>query len=99
MKLFRDAGFESIGLVASQLVSGIILSGQGPNTTTYLLGVNSHGNTALKQNNNNGAIIAYVAAGNADFPATIAVTGNNHIFSSGNDATSIFYYVESGVAL
>jgi hypothetical protein len=99
MKLFREAGFENIGLVASQLVSGVILSGQGSNTITYLLGANCHINTSLKQNNNNGAVIAYIAAGNADFPATIAVTGNNNIFSSANDATSIFYYVESGVRL
>jgi hypothetical protein len=99
MKLFREVGYESIALVANQIVSGVILSGQGPNTTIYLLGANCHINTVLKENNNNGAVIAYIGAGNANFPCTVAVTGNNHIFSSGNDATSIFYYVESGVAL
>jgi hypothetical protein len=99
MKLFREAGFENIALVASQVLSGVVLSGQGPNTITYLLGANAHANTTLKENNNNGSVIAYVGAGNANFPATIPVTGNKHIFSSANDSTSIFYYVESGVAL
>jgi hypothetical protein len=97
-RYFRDNGFENVAQVASSLLSGVVLSGQGPNTTIYLLGANAHSNTVLKQNNNNGAIIAYIAAGNSDFPATIAVTGNNHIFSSGNDACSLFYYVESGIS-
>jgi len=93
-KYYREAGFEGIAQVASSLTSGVLISGQGANTTIYLLGANAHSNTVLKQNNNNGSIIAYIAAGNSDFPATIAVTGNNHIFSSGNDACSLFYYVE-----
>jgi hypothetical protein len=93
-KYYREAGFEGIAQVASSLVSGVVLSGQGPNTTIYLLGANAHSGTALKRNNNNGAVIAYIAAGNSDFPATIAVTGNDHIFSSANDACSLFYYVE-----
>jgi len=99
MKLFREAGFENIALVASQVLSGVVLSGQGPNTITYLLGANAHINTSLKENNNNGSVIVYVGAGNASFPATIPITGNKHIFSSANDSTSIFYYVESGVRL
>ena len=93
-KYYREAGFEGIAQVASSLTSGVLISGQGANTTIYLLGANAHANTVLKQNNNNGSIIAYIAAGNSDFPATIAVTWNNHIFSSGNDACSLFYYVE-----
>jgi hypothetical protein len=93
-KYYREAGFEGIAQVASSLTSGVLISGQGPNTTIYLLGANAHANTVLKQNDNNGAVIAYIAAGNSDFPATIAVTGNNHIFSSANDACSLFYYVE-----
>jgi len=93
-KYYREAGFEGVAQVASSLTSGVLISGQGANTTIYLLGANAHANTVLKQNNNNGSIIAYIAAGNSDFPATIAVTGNNHIFSSGNDACSLFYYVE-----
>jgi Na+-transporting NADH:ubiquinone oxidoreductase subunit NqrA len=96
-KYFRDDGFENIAQVASTLFSGVVLSGQGPNTTIYLLGANAHTNTVLKQNNNNGTVIAYIAAGNNNFPCTIALTGNNDIFSSGNDAVSLFYYVESGV--
>jgi hypothetical protein len=98
-KYFRENGFEDVALVASKTLSGVVLSGQGSNTITYLLGVNTHINTTLKENNNNGSIIAYVGAGNASFPATIPITGNKHIFSSANDSTSIFYYVESGVAL
>ena len=93
-KYYREAGFEGVAQVANTLLSGVVLSGQGPNTTIYLLGANAHANTVLKQNNNDGSIIAYIAAGNSDFPATIAVTGNNHIFSSANDACSLFYYVE-----
>ena len=95
-RYFRDDGFENIAQVAHKLLSGVVLSGQGTNTTIYLLGVNAHTNTTLKENNNAGAVIAYIAAGNADFPATIAITGNNHIFSTANDAVSLFYYVESG---
>jgi hypothetical protein len=99
MKLFREAGFENIASVASQVLSGVVLSGQGSNTITYLLGVNTHINTTLKENNNNGSVIAYVGAGNASFPATIPITGNKHIFSSANDSCSLFYYVESGISL
>jgi len=94
---FRDAGFESVAQVANTLLSGVVLSGQGANTTIYLLGANAHSNTTLKQNDNNGAVIAYVPAGNNSFPCTIAVTGNNHIFTTTNDAVSLFYYVESGI--
>jgi len=94
---FRDAGFESVAQVANTLLSGVVLSGQGANTTIYLLGANAHANTTLKQNDNNGAVIAYVPAGNNSFPCTIAVTGNNHIFTTTNDAVSLFYYVESGM--
>ena len=94
---FRDAGFESVAQVANTLLSGVVLSGQGANTTIYLLGANAHANTILKQNDNNGAVIAYVPAGNNSFPCTIAVTGNNHIFTTTNDAVSLFYYVESGI--
>jgi len=99
MKLFREAGFENIALVASRVLSGVVLSGQGENTITYLLGANAHINTTLKENNNNGSVIAYIGAGNANFPATIEVTGNKHIFSTANDSISLFYYVESGVTL
>jgi hypothetical protein len=99
MKLFREAGFENIALVASQVLSGVVLSGQGENTITYLLGANAHINTTLKENNNNGSVIAYIGAGNSNFPATIPVTGNKHIFSTANDSISLFYYVESGVTL
>jgi len=94
---FRDAGFESVAQVANTLLSGVVLSGQGANTTIYLLGANAHANTTLKQNDNNGVVIAYVPAGNNSFPCTIAVTGNNHIFTTTNDAVSLFYYVESGI--
>ena len=95
-KYFREAGFESVAQVASTLLSGVVLSGQGPNTVTYLLGANAHFNTTFKENNNNGRVIAYIPVGNNNFPCTIAVTGNNHIFTTANDAVSIFYYVESG---
>jgi Na+-transporting NADH:ubiquinone oxidoreductase subunit NqrA len=96
---FRDAGFESVARVANTLLSGVVLSGQGSNTITYLLGATAHTNTTFKENNNNGSVIAYVPAGNNNFPCTIAVTGNKHIFTSANDAVSIFYYVESGIPL
>jgi hypothetical protein len=93
-KYFREAGFESVAQVAHSLLSGVVLSGQGQNTTIYLLGANAHANTTLKQNDNNGAVIAYLPAGNNNFPCTIAVTGNKHVFSTANDAVSLFYYVE-----
>ena len=93
-KYFRENGFEDVALVASRTLSGVALSGQGPNTIIYLLGANSHVNTVLKENNNNGSVIAYIGAGNANFPCTVAVTGNKHIFSTANDSISLFYYVE-----
>jgi hypothetical protein len=97
-RYFRDNGFENVAQVASSLLSGVVLSGQGTNTITYILGVNAHANTTLKQNDNNGAVIAYIPGGNNNFPCTIAVTGNNHIFTTTNDAVSLFYYVESGIS-
>jgi hypothetical protein len=99
MKLFREAGFESVGLVATTLLSGVVISGKGPNTTIYLLGGSAHVNTTLKENDNNGAVISLLPAGNSEFPCTVAVTNNKHIFSTTNDACSLFYYVESGVSL
>ena len=93
-RYFREDGFEAQASVSNILTAGVLLAAPGAGKTIYLLGANAHANTVLKQNNNNGSIIAYIAAGNSDFPATIAVTGNNHIFSSGNDACSLFYYVE-----
>jgi hypothetical protein len=96
MKLFREAGFESVGLVATNLLSGIVISGQGSNTITYLLGGSAHVNTTLKENDNNGRVISLLPAGTAEFPCTIAVTGNKHIFHTANDSCSLFYYVESG---
>ena len=99
MKLFREAGFESVALVATTLLSGVVISGQGSNTITYLLGGSAHANTTLKENDNNGRVISLLPAGNSEFPCTIAVTGNRHVFHTANDACSLFYYVESGVPL
>ena len=97
MKLFREAGFESVGLVATTLLSGIVISGQGLGTTTYLLGASAHINTTLKENSDGGRIIAYLPAGNAEFPCTIPVSGQINIFHTANDACSLFYYIESGI--
>jgi Na+-transporting NADH:ubiquinone oxidoreductase subunit NqrA len=97
-KYFRDAGFENVAQVSHTLLSGVVLSGQGTNTTIYLLGANAHANTTLKENNNNGSVIAYIPAGNNNFPCTVACTGNRNIFSTANDAISLFYYVESGTS-
>ena len=97
-KYFRENGFEDVALVASRTLSGVALSGQGTNTRIFLLGANAHTNTILKEDNNNGSVIAYIGAGNANFPSTIEVTGNKHIFSTANDSISLFYYVESGTS-
>jgi hypothetical protein len=96
-KYFRDEGFQSVASVANKLLSGVVLSGQGLGTTTYLLGGSAHINTTLKENNDGGRIIAYLPAGNAEFPCTIPVSGQINIFHTANDACSLFYYIESGI--
>jgi len=94
-RYFRDDGFEGIASVANATGAGVIISGQGSNTTTYLLGVNAHANTALRESGAAGNIIVVVGAGNFNFPATIAVDGSKNIYATAADAASIFYYVEN----
>ena len=94
-RYFRDDGFESTALVASLTGAGVIISGQGSNTTTYLLGVNAHTNTALRESGAAGNIIVVVGAGNFNFPATIAVSGTKNIYTTAADAASVFYYIEN----
>jgi hypothetical protein len=92
-RLFRDDGFESSALIANTLLSGVVLSGQGTQNIC-LLGACAHLNTTLKENDNNGRVIAYISAGNADFPCTLIVSGNKSIFHTTNDALSLFYYTQ-----
>lgn len=94
-RYFRDDGFESIALVASATGAGVLFSGQGSNTTTYLLGVNSHAVTTLRESGALGNIIMNIGAGNFNFPATIALDGSKNIYSSAADSVSIFYYIEN----
>ena len=94
-RYFRDDGFEGIASVASATGAGVLFSGQGSNTTTYLLGVNSHANTALRESGAAGNIIVAIGAGNFNFPATIAVDGSKNIYSTAADAVSMFYYVQN----
>jgi hypothetical protein len=94
-RYFRDDGFGGIASVVSATGAGVILSGQGSNTTTYLLGVNSHSNTTLKESGTLGNVIMNIGAGNFNFPATIALDGSKNIYSTGADAISIFYYIQN----
>jgi hypothetical protein len=94
-RYFRDDGFEGIASVVSATGAGVILSGQGSNTTTYLLGVNSHSNTTLRESGALGNIIMNIGAGNFNFPATIALDGSKNIYSTGSDSVSLFYYIQN----
>jgi hypothetical protein len=93
-RYFRENGFEAPASIANILTSGVLLSGQGAGRETYLLGVNAHVNTTLRQNNATGIIIMNVAGGNSDFPCSIRLDGNIPIWSTAPDAVSLFYYVE-----
>ena len=94
-RYFRDDGFEGVASVASATTAGVIFSGQGANTTTYLLGANAHINTTLRESGVLGNVIINVGAGNFNFPATIALDGSKNIYSSASDSVSIFYYVQN----
>ena len=94
-RYFRDDGFESIALVASATGIGVLLSGQGSGTTTYLLGANAHINTTLRESGAAGNVILNVGAGNFNFPATIALDGSKNIYSTAADSVSLFYYIEN----
>ena len=94
-RYFRDDGFEGIASVVNATGAGIIFSGQGANTTTYLLGANAHINTTLRESGVLGNVIINVGAGNFNFPATIALDGSKNIYSSASDSVSIFYYVQN----
>lgn len=94
-RYFRDDGFEGVASVASATTAGVIISGQGSNTTTYLLGANAHINTTLRESGVLGNVIINVGAGNFNFPATIALDGSKNIYSSASDSVSIFYYVQN----
>ena len=94
-RYFRDDGFEGIASVANATGAGVIISGQGSNTTTYLLGVNAHADTALRESGAAGNIIVVIGAGNFNFPATIAVDGSKNIYATAADASSVFYYIQN----
>ena len=94
-RYFRDDGFEGIASVVSATGAGVLFSGQGSNTTTYLLGVNSHAVTTLRESGALGNIIMNIGAGNFNFPATIALDGSKNIYSSAADSVSLFYYIQN----
>ena len=94
-RYFRDDGFEGIASVVSATGAGVILSGQGSSTTTYLLGANAHINTTLRESGAAGNVILNVGAGNFNFPATIALDGSKNIYSTAADSVSLFYYIQN----
>ena len=94
-RYFRDDGFEGIASVVSATGAGVLFSGQGSNTTTYLLGVNSHAVTTLRESGALGNIIMNIGAGNFNFPATIALDGSKNIYSTAADSVSLFYYIQN----
>ena len=93
-RYFREDGFEAQASVANILTAGVLLAAPGAGKTIYLLGVNAHVNTVLKQNNGSGAVIMNISAGNSDFPCSIKVDGSIAIWSTATDAVSLFYYIE-----
>lgn len=93
-RYFREDGFEAQASVSSILTAGVLLAAPGAGKTIYLLGVNAHSNTTLRQNNGSGAVIMNISAGNSDFPCSIKLDGSIAIWSTAADAASLFYYVE-----
>jgi hypothetical protein len=93
-RFFREDGFEAQALVANILTAGVLLAAPGTGKTIYLLGVNAHSNTTLRQNNGSGTVIMNVGGGNGDFPCSIRVDGSIAIYSTAADAVSLFYYIE-----
>ena len=90
--------FSITGGSPNYTVSEISSSGLLPlssNTTTYLLGVNSHAVTTLRESGALGNIIMNIGAGNFNFPATIALDGSKNIYSTAADSVSLFYYIEN----
>lgn len=92
-RYFRDDGFESVASVATVTGAGTAISAPGAGNSIYLLGVNAHANTILRENDANGAIIFAVGAGNCNLPSTIKTTGA--IYNTASNNTSIFYYIDS----
>lgn len=94
-ELFRDSGFEKTALVATVTGAGAVISAPGAGNSIYLLGVNAHADTILKETNGSGATIFAVAAGNCNLPGTIKVTSDTAVYSTASNHTSIFYYIGS----
>lgn len=91
---FRDSGFEKEALVASVTTAGQVVAAPGVGKNIYILGVNAHASTVLKETNNSGNRILTVGAGNCNLPATVRVTENTAIYSTAADHVSIIYYIE-----
>lgn len=92
-RYYRDDGFESVASVATVTGAGTVISAPGAGNSIYLLGVNAHANTILRETDANGAIIFAVGAGNCNLPSTVKTTGA--IYSTAANNTSIFYYIDS----
>ena len=90
---YRDDGFESVSLVANLTGAGTGINAPTAGNSIYLLGVNAHASTVLRENDANGSIIFAVGAGNCNLPSTIKVTGA--VYSTAANNTSIFYYIDS----
>jgi len=88
---FRDSGFEAEALSANIVGNGVILN--APNDgSIYLLGVSCHKDTILKQDNDSGAIILNIAAGNYNLPATVKVGDGKDLYVSSDGPVSIIYH-------
>jgi len=94
MQYFRDSGFESVALTSGTATVGEVISSPGIGKSIYLLGVNASGATELREGNQNGNRIMYVAAGNLNLPATIKVTENTGVYST-SPYVSIIYYINN----
>lgn len=94
-QFFRDSGFENIALVATVTGAATAIAAPGAGNSIYLLGVNAHANTILRENDGNGNIILAVGAGNSNLPATIKVSSNTAVYNTAANNTSIIYYIDS----
>lgn len=88
---FRDSGFEAEALSANIIGNGVILNAP-TDGSIYLLGVSCHKDTVLKQDDNSGAIILNIGAGNYNLPATVKVGDGKNLYVSSDGPVSIIYH-------
>jgi hypothetical protein len=93
-RFYRENGFESAGLVASNQTSGTIISAPGTGYSLYLLGASCFATQRYVQTTGSGATIVNIGSGSANFPSTIKVQENTSVYAISSQPSSLFYYID-----